>query len=264
MASESLVIEVNETPHSAAVSRDGAQVYVTQFRTGTVTVLDAVGNSIEKSLKVQSEPGPYGVATHPDGGIYVADNSRDFVRRVDPATGDIGPDAGINVRPYGLATNHAGSLLFAACPLDDCIEVLDAGIKNVFRLRYDDFCVGVAVSADGATLYATNYFSNTVSIVDISTLETAMNRGEVSGDAAVANTVRVAEGPYGIALSPDGQRLYAAHFGSAHVVSVIDVDSRTVIDTIGLAHGMVRGVVAVGDRLYVTNYFDGSVSVIDV
>jgi len=144
MASESLVIEVNETPHSAAVSRDGAQVYVTQFRTGTVTVLDAVGNSIEKSLKVQSEPGPYGVATHPDGGIYVADNSRDFVRRVDPATGDIGPDAGINVRPYGLATNHAGSLLFAACPLDDCIEVLDAGIKNVFRLRYDDFCVGVA------------------------------------------------------------------------------------------------------------------------
>ena len=58
MASESLVIEVNETPHSAAASRDGAHVYVTQFRTGTVSVLDAVGNSIEKSLKVQSDPGP--------------------------------------------------------------------------------------------------------------------------------------------------------------------------------------------------------------
>jgi YVTN family beta-propeller protein len=65
MASESLVIEVNETPHSAAASRDGAHVYVTQFRTGTVSVLDAVGNSIEKSLKVQSDPDPYGVATHP-------------------------------------------------------------------------------------------------------------------------------------------------------------------------------------------------------
>ena len=40
--------------------------------------------------------------------------------------------------------------------------------------------------------------------------------------------------------------------------------SRTVIDIIGLTHGMVRGVAAVEDRLYVTNYFDGSVSVIDV
>jgi YVTN family beta-propeller protein len=264
MASESLVIDVNETPHSAAGSRDGAQVFVTQFRTGTVTVLDAVGNSIEKSLKVQSEPGPYGVATHPDGGIYVADNSRDFVRRVDPATGDIGPDAGINVRPYGLAMNHTGSLLFAACPLDDCIEVLDAGIKNMFRLRYDDFCVGVTISGDGATLYVTNYFSNTVSIVDISALDTAIGRGEVSGDAAVVHTVKVAEGPYGIALSPDGKQLYVAHFGSTHVVSVIDVDSRTVIDTIGMSHGMVRGVAALEGRLYVTNYFAGSVSVIDV
>ena len=264
MASESLVIDVNQTPHSAAASRDGTQVFVTQFRTGTVTVLDAVGNSIEKSLKMQSEPGPYGIATHPDGGIYVADNSRDFVRRVDPVSGDIGPDAGINVRPYGLAMNQGGSLLFAACPIDACIEVLDAGIKNMFRLRYDDFCVGVATNADGNTLYVTNFFSNTVSIVDISTLETAMSRGEVSGDAAVAHTVSVAEGPYGIALSPDGQRLYVAHFGSVHVVSVIDLEDRAVVDTIAMAHGMVRGVAAVENRLYVTNYFGGSVSVIDI
>jgi YVTN family beta-propeller protein len=160
--------------------------------------------------------------------------------------------------------NHAGSVVFAACPLDNCIEVLDAGIKNVVRLRYDDFCVGVAASADGATLYATNYFSNTVSIVDISTLETQIGRGEVSADAATAHTVKVAEGPYGIALSPDGHRLYVAHFGSTHVVSVIDADSSTVIDMIGLTHGMVRGVAAVEDRLYATNYFDGSVSVVDI
>ena len=160
--------------------------------------------------------------------------------------------------------NHAGSLLFAACPLDDCIEVLDAGIKNMFRLRFGDFCVGVAVSADGATLYATNYFSNTVSIIDISTLDAAISGGEVIGDAAVTHTVRVAEGPYGVALSPDGHRLYVAHFGSKHVVSVIDIDSGAVIDTIGATHGMVRGVGAVGDRLYVTNYFAGSVSVIDI
>jgi hypothetical protein len=120
--------------------------------------------------------------------------------------------------------------LFAACPLDDRIEVLDAGIKNIFRLRYDDFCVGLAVRGDGATLYATNYFSNTVSVIDISALDAAMSRGEVSGDAPVVHTVRVAQGPYGIALSPDGKRLYAAQlqwFGAVYVGHVVKSASAT-------------------------------------
>lgn len=34
-------------------------------RTGTVTVLDTAGITVEKSLKAQSDPGPYAVATHP-------------------------------------------------------------------------------------------------------------------------------------------------------------------------------------------------------
>src|SRR5262249_48829196 len=156
-------IEVDQTPHSATSSRDGALVFVTHFRTGMVSVVDTARNAVTKTLKIQSDPGLYGIAAHPDGGIYVADNSRDFVKRVDPTTGEIGPDAGINVRPYGLALNPGGSRLFAACPLDDCIEVLDALIKNMFRIRYNDFCVGLAVSAEGDRLYVTNYFSNTVS-----------------------------------------------------------------------------------------------------
>jgi DNA-binding beta-propeller fold protein YncE len=264
MAHESLVIEVDETPHSAALSRDGAQLFVTQFRTGTVTVLDTAGNTIEKSLKIQSDPGPYGIATHPDGNIYVSCNGHSFVRRVDPITGAIGIDAGINVRPYGLAMNHSGSLLFAACPLDHCIEVLDRLIKNIFRLRYDDFCVGVAVSADGGTLYTTNYFSHTISIVDLSTLEAAIKSGEGNGKAEIIHSISVAEGPYGIALSPDSQRLYVAHFASKNVVSVIDIEGQAVVETIGAAHGMVRGIAATDSRLYVTNYFSGSVSVIDI
>jgi DNA-binding beta-propeller fold protein YncE len=160
--------------------------------------------------------------------------------------------------------NTSGSLLFAACPLDDRIEVLDAGIKNLFRLCYNDFCVGAAVSPDDATLYVTNYFSNTVSIVDVSSLQSALGRGEFNGEAAITHTINVAEGPYGISLSPNGLTLYIAHFGSKHVVSVIDVNSRTLIDTIEARHGMVRGVAAIDSRLYVTNYFDGSVSVIEI
>src|SRR5689334_15930994 len=135
-AQEIARIAVEQTPHSATPSRDGTLVYVTHFRTGTVSVIDTNLNEVTKTLEIQSEPGLYGIAAHPDGNIFVADNSRDSVKRVNPTTGDIGPDAGINVRPYGLATNGNGEHLFAACPLDDCIEILDALVKNVFRIRY--------------------------------------------------------------------------------------------------------------------------------
>ncbi len=258
-------IEVGQTPHSATASRDGALVFVTHFRTGVVSVVDTAQNTVTQTFTVQSDPGLYGVAAHPDGTIYVADNSRGFVKRVDPATGDIGPHAGINVRPYGLAMNRDGSRLFAACPLDDCIEVLDALVKNMFSIRYRDFCVGLAVDADGDRLYATNYFSDTVSVLDISGLESAMqNNPTADGEVPVIADISVAQGPYGIAFDDASNRLYVAHFGSEHVVSVIDAASQTVIDTITVDHGMVRGVAtAGGSRIVVTNYFDTSVSVIE-
>jgi YVTN family beta-propeller protein len=264
-ARESALIEVDQTPHSATSSPDGAWVFVTHFRTGMVSVVDTAQNTVTKTLRVESEPGLYGIAAHPDGRIYVADNSRDFVTRVDPTTGHIGPGAGIGVRPYGLAINRDGSRLFAACPLDDRIEVLDALVKNMFRIRYNDFGVALAVSPEGDRLYITNYFSNTVSVLDISGLEAAMQAGPPEQvDATIVADVTVAQGPYGITLNPAGDRLYVAHFGSEHLVSVIDVHSHTVVETIEATHGMVRGV-AVTDsaRIYVTNYFDDSVSAIE-
>jgi DNA-binding beta-propeller fold protein YncE len=50
-----------------------------------------------------------------------------------------------------------------------------------------------------------------------------INETPHSAEAPVASVVDVAEGPYGIALSPDDKCLYAAHVGAAHVVSVIDL-----------------------------------------
>ena len=265
MAHESSVIQIDDTPHSAAPSADGRLVFVTHFRTGALSVLDTVHNTVTKTLQVQCEPGLYGVAAHPDGSAYVAENSADFVMRVDPVTGEIGPDAGINVRPYGLALNPAGSRLFAVCPLDHRIEVLDAGIKNILRIRYNDFGVGLAVSPDGGALYVTNHFAGTVSVLDISAVESAIQAGQSQCDAPTVADISVAAAPYGVAASPDGSRLYVAHFGSQHVISVIDAHSRAVVDMIHASHGMVRGIAAPDNRrIYVTNYFSGSVSVINV
>jgi DNA-binding beta-propeller fold protein YncE len=98
----------------------------------------------------------------------------------------------------------------------------------------------VAVGPDGGTLYTTNYFFNTLSILDVSTLEAAINRGEHNGKAEITRSISVAEEPYGIALSRTANGCMWPISASKHVVSVIDVEGQAVVETIEAGHGMVR------------------------
>ncbi|WP_416564173.1 hypothetical protein [Nocardia testacea] len=260
MAYETAVITVDETPHSVTSSRDGSRVYVSHFLPGTISVIDTTDNTVERTISVT--PGIYGVAAHPNGEhIYVAENDSTFVKRID-LDGDHTLGAGIGARPYGLALNYPGSWMFVTAPLNDAIEVVDPNVKNDSSIEYKGFPVQAAVSADGAFLYVTEYFAGTVAILDISGLKS----GDFHFKANVVGNIPVSANPYGISLGPDGNRAYVAHFGSKDVVSVIDLQSRSVVDMIQMNHGMVRGVTATADgkRIYVTNYFSRSVSVIEL
>ena len=253
-----LVIQVRKTPHGVAASHDGTRVYVTHFLSGSVSVIDTATHSETTAFDVN--PGLYGVAVKPDGErIYVADNSSGFVYLIDSASGlNIG--AGIGRRPYGLAMSSDGSRLYAACALDDSIEVLDRLVKNRARLKGVDFPVGLAVSpANGDRIYATNYFSSSVSVIDT----TSIKLGDFNSDAVVVAKIAVSEGPYGIAVSPDGTRVYVAHFESSGLISVIDTLSLGVIGTMTAKGGWGRGAAVHpdGSRLYITNYLSSSVSV---
>ena len=71
--------------------------------------------------------------------------------------------------------------------------------------------MGLAMSPDGRTLYATTGRGGSVLAVDTEKLE-------------VTGTVKVGKRPWGIAISPDGRKLYVAN-GPSNDLSVIDVAS---------------------------------------
>jgi YVTN family beta-propeller protein/parallel beta-helix repeat protein len=116
---------------------------------------------------------------------------------------------------------------------------------------------GVAVSPDGARVYASNYGGDSVSAIDAAT-------------GLVVATINVGDGPIGVALTPDGFRAYVANEFSGYV-SVIDTNPansgtyNTVISTIGLGATNPNAVAFTpnGARGYVSNGGAGTVSVID-
>ncbi|HTM30162.1 MAG TPA: beta-propeller fold lactonase family protein [Vicinamibacterales bacterium] len=109
-------------------------------------------------------------------------------------------------------------------------------------------CVGerAAVSADGARVYVSNYWSNTVSVID-----TATN--------SVIRTFAVQPFPGALAPSPDGSRLYintVLYPNPGYLVQVLDTASGATIANIPLnvpQSGSGMAISPDGRRLFVTN-----------
>jgi YVTN family beta-propeller protein len=97
--------------------------------------------------------------------------------------------------------------------------------------------------------YITNFGGTSVSVID-----TATN--------AVTATIPVGNGPFAVAVSPDGSKVYVTNTGSNNV-SVIDTATNTVIATIPVEASFGVAVSPDGSRVYATTAGTASVSVIN-
>jgi YVTN family beta-propeller protein len=131
------------------------------------------------------------------------------------------------------------------------LTVIDVGRRaKVASIALGESCLCVgeraAVSPDGARVYVSNYWSNTVSVVD-----TATN--------SVIRTFAVQPFPGALAVSPDGTRLYintVIYPNPGYLVQVLDTASGATIATIPLnvpQSGSGMAISPDGTRLYVTN-----------
>jgi YVTN family beta-propeller protein len=117
-------------------------------------------------------------------------------------------------------------------------------------LAVDTYPVGVAVNPVTKKIYATDEFSNTVSVI--------------SGTSnSVEGTITVGSFPYGVAVNPFDSRVYVTNRGT-DTVSVIDGSTNTKLHNITVQNSPVG--VAVNPSanwIYVTNINSNTVSVID-
>ena len=176
------------------------------------------------------------------------------------------------------------------------VSVIDCTSNTVTStIPIDNYTVGVSVSPDGRKVYvttgysvwvintATNTISDTITIPAVmicvspngrNVYVTDWNNGD--GDTVsvintatntVTATIAVGSGPWGVAVSPDGSKIYVGNLGQypsyGNTVSVIDSVTNTVVATISVGNGPYGiAVTPDGSKVYVANSIDGTVSVI--
>ncbi|WP_229391627.1 PKD domain-containing protein [Methanosarcina sp. DH2] len=301
-------VKVEGAPFGVAVNSEGTKVYVTNNGKyfSTVSVIDISTNKVTATIPVG--PNPMGVAVTPDGTkVYVAINPYNAVSVIDTETNTVTATMLVGNSPYAsgqfigsipvqpayplanFSSNITSDYVFLSAP----VQFIDLS-ENATKWNWDFgdgsgstkqnpthtysatgiYTVRLTVSNSNGTdsklatvnivpkgspapsyAYIANFNSNTVSVIN-----TANNTVEA--------TVNVRKNPYGIAVSPDGTRIYVTNtnYGYSGTVSVIDTAINEVTATVDVGQKYSPCGVAVtsdGTKVYVANRDVNSVSVID-
>ncbi|MFH8629703.1 IPT/TIG domain-containing protein [Streptomyces lydicus] len=244
-------IPVGHAPIVAAITPDGRHVYVTNFGSSSVSVIDTTTRRVITTIGVNS--GPWGVTVAPDGlRAYVACFGTDSVAVIDTTTRTATVSIpGLN-KPLGLTVSPDGSRLYVASQGGNRVDVISTATDTVIAsVPVGTGPRNVAVTPDGTEVYVTEEGANAVAVIDTAT-------------HTVIATLPGFLIPRGVATSLDGQRVYVTEYGGNRL-AVIDTATHSVVDTItGLPIPFGLAVSHDGLLVYVARDGDDSVSAIDL
>lgn len=235
------------------LSPDGKRIYCTHvypnpgaFRTkpvSEITVIDSENQRVVVRKPLQNVAGVFHVATSSDGRLSVAAQLRPK-NLIPLAHVEHGWVFGDSLTLFGDDVGGGAVQI----PIDE--------LDHYYALPW-----GIAITPDKSKIFVTTAGSESVTVIDVARLlKTVKARGNTlandlsaSGEYVVAR-IPVGHNPRGVALSPDGKRLYVAN-RLDDTISVIDTKSDTVASTIDL--GGPRNVDALrrGERLFYTADF---------
>jgi YVTN family beta-propeller protein len=240
-----------------AISADGARLYSTHiypnigpFRTppqSEVTVIDAGRRIVTERYRLPNAAGVFHVALSRDGRLGIAAQMRPK---------NLAPLAHVG---HGWVIGNSLAL-FGPDVGDDVVQVPIDELERYFTPPF-----GVAIAPDKSAVYVSTTGSDSVTVIGVARLLRFVRslppaeRGQVANDLSasanyVIGRIPVGRAPKGIALSPDGTRLYVAN-RIDDTISVVDTLARRVIRTIPLGGPQTLTPERRGERLFYTARF---------
>ena len=196
---------------------------------------------------------PAEIALSPDGSrAYVTNQNAGTVSVLDTTTGRaVVAPIRVGERPNSVRVTADGARVLVTST-SGSVAIIQAATNTVTAtVPVGGFVDGLAVSPDGARIYAGVADTGTVVTIDTATAR------------QVGRPIKVGDNPYGMAISNDGRRLYVPNYGSDDL-SIVDTTTGAVVGTAKVGDAPVGAVASPdGTRLYVTNLDGGTVSIID-
>jgi YVTN family beta-propeller protein len=184
-------IPVGEHPHSCILGADRRNLYVSDWGSRSVSVVDTKKARRVKSIKVGLRPNDMALA--PDGRLFVA----------------CAGDNTVHVIP----TRTVEQSEVEASPTRRISEAAREIISTSIYLNSPEGSTpdAVAVSPDGRTLFIANADNNCVAVVDISNSISEGARKFRESVSVVEGFIPVGWYPSAVAVSPDNQTLFVAN-----------------------------------------------------
>ena len=155
--------------------------------------------------------------------------------------------------PKGAMLSHDGKKFYVTNfgQLDKRnVTIYDAKtLEMIDQLDVPGVVVESALSADGKTLFISNFRRNSVMFVDLATKK-------------VTQEIKTGTHPKVLVASPDGKNLFAANWAS-HSVSQIDIATASVVRTLEVGRQPRGMAITKSNKLYVANFFGDSIDIFE-
>jgi YVTN family beta-propeller protein len=193
-------------------------VYVTNYSSDSVTVLDASTDSVIATITVGSRP--QGVAVDPKGEfVVIAHYLGDSIGVIDAQGNTFQGELPVGDGPLGLTIDSSGTRLYVANSQDGTVSGIDlVGGLGIGTIPVGGSPQSVSVDPEGGLLYVGTFGPSGIQVVSLAT-------------GTVVDTIEIAGGVRNVSVTPNSSRLFAATQSNARV-AVIDTATRTVIDSI--------------------------------
>lgn len=218
------VLAAGSDPEQFDLSADETRIFVANEDTGRASVVEITSGRIIASIPVGAEP--EGVVVAPDGRqVLVTSESDHAIAIIDAQRLEPVRSVPVGRRPRDIAFTPDGSGAYVTGEFDASLYFIDlrgtGPGRRVLQLRKEARPMAVKLDAARRRLFVSTGRGGTIAVVDIAR----------PASPRLVTEIPVGTRPWGIALSPRGDRLYSAN-GPSNDVSVVDTSTLQVIKKI--------------------------------
>jgi YVTN family beta-propeller protein len=256
-------IRVGNGPMGITYDFKNGNMYVANFLSNTVSVIDGNTNNVISTIPLGSNASPADIAFDSENGkVYVTNFNAGTVSVIDGNRNQVIATIAVGGNPTAIAINSNNGNIYVADGVNR-VDVINP-ITNIIiaSVIVGNEPSGIAFDSNNRNMYVTNFLSDTVSVIDTRTNTVIATIPLLSGS-----------NPSGVAVDSANSEIYVTNFyhtgtgaggvGGGGIISIIDDHTNTIIGNM-LVDSTPEDIVfdSASGQIYATDFLSNTVDVI--